>query len=57
MKGRHCEGREREREEEREREKNLGLHGLLSQHCRADRTAEAHADIYSCHGRLPLAGP
>lgn len=33
---------------------SLGLHGLLSQHRAADRAA---ADIYSCHARLPLAGP
>lgn len=33
------------------------LHGLLSQHCGADRTAAAHADIHSCHARLPFAGP
>lgn len=47
----------RAREREGKREKSLGLHGLLSQHCGADRTAAAHTDIYSCHARLPLAGP
>lgn len=52
------EGRKgRDREREGEREQSLGLHGLLSQHCGADRTAAAHADIYSCHARLPFAGP
>lgn len=49
-------GWKRERHRGRKRV-DPGLHGLLSQHCGADRTAAARTDIYSCHARLPPAGP
>lgn len=40
------------KKKKRERQWSCGLHGLLSQHCRADRTPAVHADIYYCHARV-----